>query len=160
MVAPLAEYDRIFKAIRQNMTKITTANGYTSNVTLVDNSDDLIRPQDVDTGDVILITEGFEDPEFRTADFVDGNVTYNVVGWTRDDDTVTLRTKLRKFASEFWQQWRADLYLGVADSDLGGAGGRLVKEHRVVRIEREVHTPDAMFIAECRFSYEFSSTGT
>lgn len=158
MTLPLAQANLILRAIKQNLSGITTANGYTTEVVLVDEQDDPIRPEDA-TGTTIVISDFEEDFTYRPGGFAISQFRYSVVGWLRDADNGRLRSNLRVFASELWVRHHQDEHLLTANVALGGSGV-LVNEHRIEKIRREYQVPDGLILVQCSGRYDFNVFAT
>ena len=142
-------FETFFRAVRTNLATITTANSYATNVALVGEEDYDFRNESI-TGPVVKITDLSEDFSYRPAQEVESNLIYSVEGWLPGQVAGTLRANLRAFVADFMKAHHDDVYLVAADLANGGAGERLVKEHRVIRVEREYGTPWGYFRAEVR----------
>ena len=163
MGAPTSEFNHIIDALLYNLSTIKTVNGYATNVVFTEETAEPIRPEDVPSGACIFVTEAPESYEYLTAEYVDSVISYTALGWITIDPPGTpdtLKEALRSFVADFWRCFRSDLYLLAADSATGGSGQRLVKEHRIVEMDRQYSFPDAAFIASCRCKYQFNMSDT
>lgn len=147
MASYAEQYDTVLRAIKTNLSGIIPANGYNRTVVLVHERDDVIRPED-ETGDIIKVTDETEEIRLLTAGEAESTFRYLVEGWIVDEDPNTLRNGLRDFVADFLGRHFADVYLAAADLANGGAGSRLVKMHRPLRVTRRYRNPEAYFKAE------------
>lgn len=146
------KYDQVFRALKTNLSVITKANGYETEVGLVHQRGEQIRPKD--TGKAIIkITDKNEQHAYRPTREALTTFNYDIEGFLFQPDADKLRAALHRFVEDVVEAHFDDVYLAVADLANGGTGDKLVTEHRLDQTVRQYGAPNGYFRMEAHGTF-------
>lgn len=170
MTLPTECLDKILRAQKTNLARISVANGFLTNVNLVSEIDVLIDDGEItnvqgDPLSIIIVTDVSEDFEYRTAGDVRSTLTYEIQTLQTVDKQLptaltSMRTLVRQLQQDIWKAFHGDIYLSAANLANGGTSSRLVTEHRIRNCRRSYGFPSSAMVIGVVCSYDFNAYST